>query len=155
MAPAYEAVDETEEVTMFGTVPEENEEAVPEVPEGSPILTAGAPESVAETDGIEVTEGRKAIATEESLVAECADSDYPAMVMYDGAIYKDSGEKFIGEVSEDGLLQVTSYTNGEPAEDGQQNFDRLSETKFFVLDDNTIVVRIGVVDGEWRLFTKQ
>jgi hypothetical protein len=31
-------------------------------------------------------------------MAESADSDYPAMIMYDGAVYKDSGEEFIGEV---------------------------------------------------------
>ena len=77
------------------------------------------------------------------------------MVMYDGAVYKDSGEEFIGEVLDDNMLQVSSYTDGEPSENGQQNFDRSSETKFFVLNEDAIVVRIDPNEGIWRIFLKQ
>ena len=153
--PAYESMDETEETTTLEAVPEETEGEVPDVAEGSPVLTEGTTEASEETDGIEVTEGSEAVATEESLATESADSDYPAMVMYDGAVYKDSGEEFIGEILEDGLLQVSSYTDGEPSENGQQNFDRSSETKFFVLNEDAIVVRIDPNEGIWRIFLKQ
>ena len=135
MAPAYESINETGEVTMLRAVPEETEEAVPEL--------------------TEVTEDNKEIATEESLETESADSDYPAMVMYEGAVYKDSGQEFIGEIYEDGLLQVSSYTDDEPLENGQQNFDRSSETKFFVLNEDAIVVCIDPNEGIWRVFFKQ
>ncbi|MCR5771581.1 MAG: hypothetical protein K6G87_10175 [Butyrivibrio sp.] len=155
VAPAYESVDETEEVTMLGAVPEETEEAAPEKTEGSPMLETGTTDVYEETDGIEVTEGSEAVATEESLATESADSDYPAMVMYDGAVYKDSGEEFIGEVIEDNLLQFSSYTDGEPSEDGQQNFDRSSETRFFVLNEDAIVVLMDPDEGIWRIFLKQ
>ena len=155
VAPAYESMDETEEVTIDGAIPKGIEGEVPDVSEGSPMLTEGSPEASEETDGIEVTEGSEAVATEESLATESADSDYPAMVMYDGAVYKDSGEEFIGEILEDGLLQVSSYTDGEPSENGQQNFDRSSETKFFVLNEDAIVVRIDPNEGIWRIFLKQ
>ena len=152
---SYESIDEAEEITTLGVIPKETEGEVPDVTEGSPMLTSGTPESAEETDGIEATEGSKAIATEESLATESADSDYPAMLMYDGSLYKDSGEEFIGEILEDGLLQVSSYIDSEPSEDGQQNFDRSSETKFFVLNENTIVVRIDPNEGIWRIFLKQ
>ena len=155
MAPAYESINETGEVTMLGAIPEETEDAVPELTEGSPMVTSGTPESAEQTDGLEVTEDNKEIATEESLETESADSDYPAMIMYEGAVYKDSGQEFIGEIYEDGLLQVSSYTDDEPLENGQQNFDRSSETKFFVLNEDAIVVCIDPNEGIWRVFFKQ
>ena len=153
--PAYESMDETEEIATLEAVPEETEGEVPDVAEGSPMLTEGTTEASEEIDGIEGTEGSEAIATEESLMAESADSDYPAMIMYDGAVYKDSGEEFIGEVIKDNLIQVSSYTDGEPSENGQQNFDRQSETKFFVLNEDAIVVLIDQGEGIWRIFLKQ
>ncbi len=152
---AYESIDETEEITTLGVVPEETEGEVPDVTEDSPMLASGTPESAEETDDIEVLGGSEVISTEESLATESADSDYPAMLMYDGSLYKDSGEEFIGEILEDGSLQVSSYTDGEPSENGQQNFDRSSETKFFVLDEDTIVVCIDSNEGIWRIFLKQ
>ena len=152
---AYESIDETEEITAIGAIPEETEGEVPDAAEGSPMLTSGVPEGSAETDGMESSEESEAIATEESLVTEASDSDYPAMVMYDGAVYKDSGEAFIGEVLDDNMLQVSSYTDGEPSENGQQNFDRSSETKFFVLNEEAIVVLTDPNEGIWRIFKKQ
>lgn len=151
----YESVDETEEITTLEAIPEESEEAAPELTEGSPMLTSGNPEASEETDGIEAIEGNEAKATEESVITESDDSDYPAMLMYGGALYKDSGEEYIGEILDDGLLKVTSYTDGEPSEDGQQNFDRSAETEFFVLNEDAIVVHIDPNEGVWRVFVRQ
>ncbi|MBO6241061.1 MAG: hypothetical protein J6O61_09590 [Butyrivibrio sp.] len=151
----YESINETEEITTLGAIPEETEGEIPDAAEGSPMLTSGVPEGSAETDGIGNSEESEAIATEESLATESSDSDYPAMVMYDGAVYKDSGEDYIGEVLDDNLLQVSSYTDGEPSENGQQNFDRSSETKFFVLNEEAIVVLADPNEGIWRIFKKQ
>ena len=77
------------------------------------------------------------------------------MLMYGGALYKDSGEEYIGEILDDGLLKVTSYTDGEPSEDGQQNFDRSAETEYFVLNEDAIVVHIDPNEGVWRVFVRQ
>lgn len=129
----YESVDETEEITTLEAIPEASEE----------------------TDGIEAIEGNEAKATEESVITESDDSDYPAMLRYGGALYKDSGEEYIGEILDDGLLKVTSYTDGEPSEDGQQNFDRSAETEFFVLNEDAIVVHIDPNEGVWRVFVRQ
>ena len=93
----------------------------------------------------EETYGTDSIATEGS----------SAMLMYEGALYKDSGEEFTGEIYEDDLLKVSSYTDGEPSENGQQNFDRLSETKFFILSEDAIVVCIDANEGIWRIFLMQ
>ncbi len=119
------------------------------------MLTSGNPEASEETDGIEDIEGNEAKATEESVITESDDSDYPAMLMYGGTLYKDSGEEYIGEILDDGLLKVTSYTDGEPSEDGQQNFDRSAETEFFVLNEDAIVVHIDPNEGVWRVFVRQ
>ncbi len=111
-------------------------------------------ESVDETEEITTLE---AIPEEskEAVITESDDSDYPAMLMYGGALYKDSGEEYIGEILDDGLLKVTSYTDGEPSEDGQQNFDRSAETEFFVLNEDVIVVHIDPNEGVWRVFVRQ
>ncbi|MCR4584141.1 MAG: hypothetical protein K5686_00310 [Lachnospiraceae bacterium] len=148
-----------------------NTRPVPEeYTDGSGVLTTdgamppetdglGVSEGITETDGtvdhgIEKSDGssaaKEAEETEEAVAAESA--DYPAMLMYEGALYKDSGEEFIGEVTEDGALRVSSYTDGEPKENGQQNFDRSCEVRFFVLNDETIAVR---VEQTWKLFTKR
>ena len=132
-APYYESTDETSEITTLSALPEGEEEAAAE-------------EAEAETE--------QETATEEAEV-ESAESDYAAMIMYDGAIYKDSGEEFIGEILEDNLLKTTSYTDGEPSEDMQQNFNASSETKFFVWDKNTLVVCVDPDEGIWRTFIKQ
>ena len=52
VAPDYESMDETEEVTIDGAIPEGIEGEVPDVSEGSPMLTKGSPEASEETDGI-------------------------------------------------------------------------------------------------------
>ena len=149
MMPGKESIDGTAE-TDGAVITEGSVEA-----EGAVIA-----EGTAETDGAVITDGSRdtdsaavkvgSSETEEAATAENA--DYPAMLMYDGSLYKDSGEEFIGEVTEDGALQVSSYTDGEPKENGQQNFDRSCEVRFFVLNDETIAVR---VEQTWKLFTKR
>ena len=138
-APYYESTDETSEITTLSALPEGEEEAAAE-------------EAEAETA---TEEAEVETASEDSFKVESAESDYAAMIMYDGAIYKDSGEEFIGEILEDNLLKTTSYTDGEPSEDMQQNFNASSETKFFVWDENTLVVCVDPDEGIWRTFIKQ
>ncbi|MBE5834301.1 MAG: hypothetical protein E7309_06650 [Butyrivibrio sp.] len=145
-APYYESTDETSEITTLSATPEDAEEAAIEEAEGETEQKTATGEAEAETE--------QETATEEAEV-ESAESDYAAMIMYDGAIYKDSGEEFIGEILEDNLLKTTSYTDGEPSEDMQQNFNASSKTKFFVWDENTLVVCVDPDEGIWRTFIKQ
>lgn len=147
-APYYESTDETSEITTLSATPEGEEEAAAE--------EAAVEEAEGETEQETATEEAEAeTASEDSFEIESAESDYAAMIMYDGAIYKDSGEEFIGEILEDNLLKTTSYTDGEPSEDMQQNFNASSETKFFVWDENTLVVCVDPDEGIWRTFIKQ
>ena len=142
-APYYESTDETSEITTLSALPEGEEEAAAEEADGETEQETASEEAEVET------------ASEDSFKVESAESDYAAMIMYDGAIYKDSGEEFIGEILEDNLLKTTSYTDGEPSEDMQQNFNASSETKFFVWDKNTLVVCVDPDEGIWRTFIKQ
>ena len=142
-APYYESTDETSEITTLSATPEDAEEAAVEEAEAETEQETATEEAEVET------------ASEDSFKIESAESDYAAMIMYDGAIYKDSGEEFIGEILEDNLLKTTSYTDGEPSEDMQQNFNASSETKFFVWDENTLVVCVAPDEGIWRTFIKQ
>ena len=151
------AVVETEEVTTGGVIGEDTEEVttkglIAEESDGtedSSVLTGGV------TDKGEKGLKSEASATEAPQVTGSADMDFTATIMYEGTLYKDSGEAFNGEILEDKLLQVSSYTEEEPSENGQQNFDPSSETKFFVLDEETIVVLIDPDEGIRRIFVKQ
>lgn len=142
-APYYESTDETSEITTLSALPEDEEEAAAEEAEAETATEEAEVETEQET------------AYDDSFKIETAESDYAAMIMYDGAIYKDSGEEFIGDILEDNLLKTTSYTDGEPSEDMQQNFNASSETKFFVWDANTLVVCVDPDEGIWRTFIKQ
>ena len=82
-------------------------------------------------------------------------SDYPAMIMHKGALYKDSLEVYTGNIPDEGQIHVLSYVDGEPMVSGEQNFDRTISATYFVLDEETIVVCIEPDDGIWRLFKKQ
>lgn len=155
LAPYYESTDETSEITTLSVLPEGEEEAAEEA-EGETEQETVTEEAEAETEQETATEEAEVeTASEDSFKIESAESDYAAMIMYDGAIYKDSGEEFIGEILEDNLLKTTSYTDGEPSEDMQQNFNASSETKFFVWDENTLVVCVDPDEGIWRTFIKQ
>lgn len=160
-APYYESTDETSEITTLSATPEGEEEAAVEEAaveeaEGETEQETATEKAEAETEQETATEESEVeTASEDSFEIESAESDYAAMIMYDGAIYKDSGEEFIGEILEDNLLKTTSYTDGEPSEDMQQNFNASSETKFFVWDENTLVVCVDPDEGIWRTFIKQ
>ena len=155
-APYYESTDETSEITTLSALPEGEEEAAAEEADGETEQETATEEAEAEIEQETATEEAEAeTASEDSFKIESAESDYAAMIMYDGAIYKDSGEEFIGEILEDNLLKTTSYTDGEPSEDMQQNFNASSETKFFVWDENTLVVCVDPDEGIWRTFIKQ
>ena len=167
------AVVETEEVTTGGVIGEDTEEVTTkglsaegsDGTEDSSVLTGGVTDKgekglkseasvkseVSATEAPQVTEA----ANPEAQVTGSADMDFTATIMYEGTLYKDSGEAFNGEILEDKLLQVSSYTEEEPSENGQQNFDPSSETKFFVLDEETIVVLIDPDEGIRRIFVKQ
>ena len=171
LTPNYESAQETANVTTLRGVPASNEEfaaesaeetqvqatGTAEAIEGSPIEAPGASENAgdsslqtaAATDGLKASSEGEEVATKESA------TDYPAMVMYEGALYKDSGKEFTGEIPEDATLETASYTDGEPSENRQQNFDRSSAVKFFVFDENTIVVCMDPDEGAWRIFLKQ
>ena len=171
LTPNYESAQETANVTTLGGAPASNEEfaaesaeetqvqatGTAEAIEGSPIEAPGASENAgdsslqtaAATDGLKASSEGEEVATKESA------ADYPAMVMYEGALYKDSGKEFTGEIPEDATLETASYTDGEPSENRQQNFDKSSAVKFFVFDENTIVVCMDPDEGAWRIFLKQ
>ena len=142
----YESVEESEETAMLEGMTEEVEGEVPDE-EGAVMVASETPETeqAEETDGLE--------ATEESLTT--SSSDYPAMIMHKGALYKDSLEVYTGNIPDEGQIHVLSYVDGEPRVSGEQNFDRTISATYFVLDEDTIVVCIEPDDGIWRLFKKQ
>ena len=157
------AVVETEEVTTGGVIGEDTEEVTTKglITEGSDetedssVLTGGVTDKGEKGLKSEASVKSEVSATEAPQVTEAADMDFTATIMYEGTLYKDSGEAFNGEIFEDKLLQVSSYTEEEPSENGQQNFDPSSETKFFVLDEETIVVLIDPDEGIRRIFVKK
>ena len=91
-----------------------------------------------------------------ALLAGCvgpgAGGDYPACIMVDGAVYRSTGQVLVGEVDESAVLgQVSSYTDGVPAEEGQANFDRSLSARYARTADGLLVC----LDGEWTLFQPQ
>ena len=140
----YESVEKSEETAMLEGMTEEVEG---EVADETVMVTSEAPE----TEPFEETDGLAA--TEESLTT--GSTDYPAMIMHKGALYKDSLEVYTGNIPDEGQIHVLAYVDGEPKVSGEQNFDRTISTTYFVLDEDTIVVCIEPDDGIWRLFKKQ
>lgn len=140
----YESVEESEETAMLEGMTEEVEG---EVADETVMVTSEAPETepFEETDGLAVTE--------ESLTT--GSTDYPAMIMHKGALYKDSLEVYTGNIPDEGQIHVLAYVDGEPKVSGEQNFDKTISATYFVLDEDTIVVCIEPDDGIWRLFKKQ
>lgn len=143
------------------------------------IMMAGSPESAAETaeesgnetfaegfdangianktDGtnLEVT-GANAESVNKDRFAktESANADFPAMIMVNGFLYADSGEDYWGTIDLANAVPVLSYIDGEPAEDGAQNFDRNSAAKYFIIDDESIAVDIDGSEESWIVFKK-
>lgn len=142
----YESIDETSGTAASQTQQVEIEGEVADETE-TVMVASEAPETeqAEETDGLE--------ATEESLTT--GSTDYPAMIMHKGALYKDSLEVYTGNIPDEGQIHVLAYVDGEPKVSGEQNFDRTISATYFVLDEDTIVVCIDPNDGIWRLFKKQ
>ncbi len=142
----HESIDETVETATPQSQQVETEGVVADE-EGAVMVASGVPETeqTEETDGL--------TATEESLTTDS--TDYPAMVMHKGSLYKDSLEVYTGDIPDEGQIHVLAYVDGTPQVSGEQNFDRTISATYFVLDEETIVVCIEPDDGIWRLFKKQ
>ena len=99
-------------------------------------------------DGIPNNNGGYASVEEKEDAMESA-GDYAPMVMVDGIVYVDTGEKYEGSIDDRQIKRTSSYTDAKPEKDGEQNFDRSSYAEYFVIDKAMIAVNI---DSEWRLF---
>lgn len=80
--------------------------------------------------------------------AASAAGDYPPMLMVDGVLYKSTGEQVPGEPDERVIGTVSSYTDTEPTEDGQQNFDRSCTAEYGMNADGLMVL----TEHEWVRF---
>lgn len=80
--------------------------------------------------------------------AENIRGDYPACVMIDGIIYKDTGycNSMIGCGTMDGVIS-SSVNHGLPTENNQSNFGKGYEYQRST-EDSVVVV----IDDEWRIF---
>ncbi len=74
--------------------------------------------------------------------------DYPAMLMVDGVLYQSTSEPVPVEMDESVIKTVSSYTDTEPTEDGQTNFDRSCTTEYGMTSDGLMVL----IDLEWIRF---
>lgn len=74
--------------------------------------------------------------------------DYCPAIMVDGVVYWSTDTPVPGEVDESAIRTVTSYTDGQPEEDGQTNFDRGLTTQYAMTDMGLVVL----IDREWILF---
>lgn len=77
-----------------------------------------------------------------------AEVDYCAAIMVDGVVYWSTGTPLAVEVDEDDVRTASSYTDGQPEEDGQTNFDRDLTTRYAMTDMGLVVL----IDQEWVLF---
>lgn len=77
--------------------------------------------------------------------------DYPPMIMVEDELYKSTGEEMPVEVDESAILgQADSYTSGEPAKNGEINFDRSLGNPYAKVEGGVAVL----MDSEWVLFEK-
>lgn len=74
--------------------------------------------------------------------------DYCPAIMVDGVVYWSTDTPVPGEVEESAIRTVTSYTDGQPEEDGQTNFDRGLTARYAMTDMGLVVL----IDQEWVLF---
>lgn len=74
--------------------------------------------------------------------------DYPAMLMVDGVLYQSTDEPVPVEMDKSVIETVSSYTDTEPTEDGQTNFDRSCTTEYGMTADGLMVL----IDHEWIRF---
>lgn len=74
--------------------------------------------------------------------------DYCPAIMVDGVVYWSTGTPLAVEVDEDDVRTASSYTDGQPEEDGQTNFDRDLTARYAMTDMGLVVL----IDQEWVLF---
>ena len=77
-----------------------------------------------------------------------AEHDFCAAIMVDGLLYWSTGTPVPGEPDPSIIQTVTSYTDTQPEEDGQTNFDRGLTTRYAMTDLGLVVL----IDHEWVLF---
>ena len=77
-----------------------------------------------------------------------AEGDYCAAIMVDGVVYWSTGTPLAVEVDEGAVRTAVSYTDGQPEEDGQTNFDRGLTARYAMTDVGLVVL----IDQEWVLF---
>ncbi|WP_294753020.1 serpin family protein [uncultured Ruminococcus sp.] len=70
---------------------------------------------------------------------------YPAMIMVNGTLYKQSDVSFTGDFSKYTAKKVTSFVkSGTPQKDGETNFDNDCDAEYIELDDGTIALKDGL-----------
>ena len=77
-----------------------------------------------------------------------AEHDFCAAIMVDGLLYWSTDTPVPGEPDPSIIQTVTSYTDTQPEEDGQTNFDRGLTTRYAMTDLGLVVL----IDHEWVLF---
>lgn len=121
-------------------------DGVPPLEEYRPPASAEGPDSSMQGGGDWAEPGSPdAAAPQEPGMAV---EDYCPAIMVDGVVYWSTDTPVPGEVEESAIRTVTSYTDGQPEEDGQTNFDRDLTTRYAMTDMGLVVL----MDGEWILF---
>ena len=79
--------------------------------------------------------------------------DYPATIMINGRNYYSTDTVVPVEVDESVIKYTTSYAeDGVPQKDGEDNFNRNTETPYAVLKDGMVVV---FINNEWIEFKEK
>ena len=82
--------------------------------------------------------------------AESAETDYPAAIMVDDAVYLLSVEPMPGEVETSAIIgYTTSYTDAFPEKDGETNFNRELDMPYAKVEGGVAVL----YENEWYLCT--
>lgn len=121
-------------------------DGVPPLEEYRPPASAEGPDSSMQGGGDWAEPGSSDAAAPQEPGA--VGGDYCAAIMVDGVVYWSTDTPVPGEVDESAIRTVTSYTDGQPEEDGQTNFDRDLTTQYAMTDMGLVVL----IDREWILF---
>ena len=79
--------------------------------------------------------------------------DYPATIMINGRNYYSTDTVVPVEVDESVIQYTTSYAeDGVPPKDGEDNFNRNTETPYAILEDGMVVV---FINNEWIEFKEK
>ncbi len=101
----------------------------------------------------EAPEAEESTSDDNPMTESANAGDYPMMLMVDGDLYigldSYTGEGIFDEAE---IHPVLSYVDGEPSENGAQNFDRSLTSVYRRLDENALAV---LIDGKWQVFQKK